>query len=221
MILGGARVAARLSVSLVVVVALGVLCGSLVVPAAAQDLGAAFKASYAAEAAGNYDEAWRVMNEALGRDRSSYPGVMRLAYLKGLMQKPAEAAQLYAQAATLQPRAIEPLLYLQYQYLVLQDWTKLIEACSSALQLDSNHYNSRTRLAYAYYSQQRYAEAAAEYTKVSQLYPLDLDVLVMRGWSHALSGRKVFAQQAFQKVLEVSPDNTSAQEGITFLSRLR
>lgn len=220
MLPGGAHVVARHSVPLVVVlvVALSIAFG---LSAAAQDLGAAFKASYAAEAAGNYDEAWRVMNEAIGRDRSSYAGVMRLAYLKTLMQKPAEAAQLYTFAAGLQPRAVEPLLYLQYQYLVLQDWTKLVEASSSALQIDPNNYNSRARLGYAYYNQQRYAEAAAEYTKVSQLYPLDLDIMVMRGWSHALSGRKALAQQAFQKVLEVSPDNASAQEGITFLSRMR
>lgn len=190
-------------------------------PVVAQDLASAFKASYAAEAAGNYDEAWRVMNDAMGRNRTSYPGLMRLAYIRGIQLKYDEAAQLYAAAAALEPRAVEPLGYLQYQYLLLQNWTKLEESARAALALDPGHYTSRTRLAWSLYSQQRYAESAAEYTKVSQLYPLDLDVLVMRGWAYALSGRRPQAEMVFDRVLEVSPENASATEGKAFLARLR
>lgn len=207
--------------SLAVVVTAVSLFTLVALPAVAQDLASAFKASYAAEAAGNYDEAWRVMNEALGRNRTSYPGVMRLAYIRGIQLKYDEAAQLYAAAAALEPRAVEPLVYLQYQYLLLQNWSKLEESARAALVLDPNHYASRTRLAWSLYSQQRYAESAAEYTKVSQLYPLDIDVLVMRGWAFALSGRRPQAEMVFDRVLEVAPENASAIEGKAFLARLR
>ncbi len=185
------------------------------------DMARAFETSYAAEAAGNIDEAYRIMNEALGSTRSDYAGVMRLAYLRGIAGKYEEAASLYGSAAVLEPGAIEPLQYQQYHFLLAQNWAKLSEAAQAALALDPYNYTSRTRLAYAAYMRAQYATAAEEYNRVQRLYPLDLDVMIMRGWSYALANRKSQALQIFRKALTFAPSNASAKEGLDYANRLR
>jgi tetratricopeptide (TPR) repeat protein len=190
-------------------------------PDISSDLARVFQASYTAEAQGKYDEAYKVVNDYVGQTRASYVAIMRLAYLKGLMGRSEEAAQLFGTAAELQPRAIEPIIYQQYHLLALKDWEKLTNAARGALRLDANHYVSRTRLAYALYNQARYLEAAEEYAKVANLYPLDLDVMLMRGWCYALAGKKAQAQMLFKGVLTLSPDNASAKEGVEYLAKLR
>jgi tetratricopeptide (TPR) repeat protein len=190
-------------------------------PDISSDLAGVFQRSYTAEAAGKYDEAYKVVNDYVGQTRAGYVAVMRLAYLKGLMGRNDEAAQLFGTAAELQPRAIEPVVYQQYHLLILKDWEKLANSARVALRLDSNHYVSRTRLAYALYNQGRFTEAAEEYAKVANLYPLDLDVMLMRGWCYALSSRKAQAQMLFKSVLALSPDNASAKEGLEYLAKLR
>lgn len=190
-------------------------------PDISSDLSRVFQSSYALEAQGKYDDAYKVVNEHVGQSRATYVTVMRLAYLKGLMGKSEDAAQLFATAAELQPRALEPLLYQQYHYLVAKNWDGLASSARNALRLDANNYTSRTRLAYALYFQGRYAESAEEYAKVANLYPLDLDVMVMRGWCNALLSRKAQAQTLFRGALVLSPEYASAKEGLDYVARMR
>lgn len=191
------------------------------VSAHATDMGTVFKASYEAEAAGKLDEAYRIVNDAAPISANNYPAVVRLAYLKSLMTQYKEAAQLYATAGRIEGKAIEPVLSEQYQYLILQDWDNLDKAAREGVKRDPNNYYSLTRLGYSLYSRARYADAAEQYTKVAALYPLDLDVTLMRGWAHALAGQKNQAGQVFRSVQVISPDNASAKDGLLFLEKLQ
>lgn len=185
--------------------------------AQAGDWGSVFRSSYEAEAAGKLADAYTIVNNASGGSMSNYPAVMRLAYLKGLMGQPRDAARLYRTAGEIEPAAVEPILYQQYQYILLGDSGNVVLSAREGLKRDPQNYVSRTRLAYALYQMKKYSEAAEEYSKVAALYPLDLDVAVMQGWSFAQLGLRARARGIFQKVLTVSPDNVSAKEGMAFL----
>jgi len=182
-----------------------------------EDLSKAFESSFAAESEGRIDEAYSIIERAMGK--GNYESLMRLAYLRALAGRYKESAELYAKAAELEGNAVEPLLYEQYQYFLLEDWVRLEEVCLKTLKIDANNYISRTRLAYSYYMRAQYSKAAEEYSKVQLLYPLDLDVMLMRGWSYALSNRDNLAFKIFRKVLMLSPSNTSAKEGLEFLKK--
>jgi tetratricopeptide (TPR) repeat protein len=184
-------------------------------------LAAAFKASYEAEAKGDYNEAYRVIYNVIGAQPSSYEGVMRLGYIKGMQNQPRDAVLLYGRAAELEAGAVEPYIYQQYQYILLGDWTGLESSAKAALTRDQQNYTSRSRLGYALYMQGKFSEAAEQYVRLGRLYPLDLDVLIMRGWSYAKSGQKALAQRAFRRALTISPENASAKEGLEFTDRLR
>lgn len=181
-------------------------------------LAAAFKASYTAESAGNLNEAYRQISNAAGVEKN-YAGVMRLAYLKGRLGLYEEAAGQYIAAARLAPGAIEPILCQQYQYLMLKDWARLESAAKAGLALDARNYWSQTRLAYASYMQQKYKDAVEQYGRVATLYPLDLDVALMLGWSNALAGNDSAALKCFRQMLLISPDNKSAREGVAYVEK--
>ena len=199
-----------------------VLVGLVILPAyslVAEDLEKAFADSYTAESEGRIDDAYNIIDSAIGAERTVYAGVMRLAYLKSLAGKYSLAAELYNSAAELEPNAVEPLLYLQYQYILLGDWQGLEQSSNKALKNDLNNYLSMTRLAYSYYQRGQYGRAREAYLKVQQLYPLELDAMVMVGWSNALSNHKSEAKRNFRKVLMLAPQNKSAKEGLAFATR--
>lgn len=193
----------------------------LIGPASAQSMGPAFAESYRSEGAGNWMEAYRIMARAMESNENSYPIMMRMAYLKGMMGDSAEAARLYGTAAQVAPDAIEPVISQQYQYLIMGDWTKLISASREGLRRDPKNYTSSTRLGYANYMLGRYQAAADEYAKVCRMYPLDIDVMLMKGWSLALAGDRPAAEKEFQMAMTLSPENQSAKDGMAYLRSLR
>ncbi|MEK8022226.1 MAG: tetratricopeptide repeat protein, partial [Candidatus Hydrogenedentota bacterium] len=181
----------------------------------------AFKASYASEAAGKYLDAFQAIVQVLQGNEDNYVVVMRLGYLKGMMGEYQEAARLYGSAAALKPDAVEPLVYQQYQFLLMTDWSALAASSREALKRDTQNYSSRSRLGYALYNMGRYSEAGENYSRVSALYPLDLEALTMRGWCYARLNRKGSASQLFREVLTISPDYQSAKDGLAYLDTLR
>lgn len=188
----------------------------------ADDVGKVFKDSFEAESKGKYQDAHKILETGYGQasDRAMfYTMRLRLGYLDGLMQKYDESATEYEAAARLYPNSVEPLVYVQYQYLMLKDWKKLLDAATRALKIDANHYLSHCRLAYASYCLADYATASKEYGRVLELYPGDLDVMNMLGWCCAQQKDKLRATQYFQFVLTVYPDNKPAQEGMDFLKK--
>lgn len=210
---------------LLTVAALFFLLAGAVAPVGAEDseavLGPVFRESYAAEARGKLAEAIAIINAGIPPESSNYYAAMRLGYLHGLLGKYGDAAALYARAASLRPAAVEPLLYQQYQYLMLQDWARLETACRDTLRRDATNYTSRTRLGYALYLQRKYPEALEQYQQVARQFPLDVEVLRMVGWSGALGGRKQAALQAFNAILCFSPDDQDARQGMKFLQDRR
>lgn len=199
------------------------LAGMVAPPVCAEDseavLGPIFRESYAAETAGRLDEAIAIISGRIEND--NYYATMRLGYLNGLLGRHPAAIQHYTRAAQLRPAAVEPLLYLQYQHLILQDWVNLEKTCRDTLLRDAGNYTARTRLGYALYLQRKYPEAAEQYTQVARQFPLDIEVLRMVGWANALAGRPRPAQQAFNSILCFSPDDQDARQGIKFVQERR
>ncbi|MEW5692708.1 MAG: tetratricopeptide repeat protein [Candidatus Hydrogenedentota bacterium] len=190
----------------------------------ANDLANALDESYKAETEKDYEKAYSIIEDIMEEvtdEFGLYTIQMRLGYLNNLLKKYKEAAENYNAAALLRPKAIEPMLYLQYQYLILQDWSKLIDVCIKALKLDPNNYTSKTRLAYSFYMTGNYEQSASEYLEVLSLYPLDIDVMNMIGWSYVFLGMKDEAKKIFKTVTTISPGNTSANEGLDYLKNLK
>lgn len=181
----------------------------------------AFKKSYAAEAAGKWSNAFQAMVELLPEHQGNYAVMVRMAYLKSASGEYQEAARLYGAASDLKPEAVEPIIYQQYQFILMKDWSSLATAARAGLARDTQNYTSRSRLAYALYNLGRYAEAGENYMRVTALYPLDLDALVMRGWCYAQLGRKPLAVQLFREVLTLSPENQSAKDGLAYVEAMK
>ncbi|MFH1074047.1 MAG: hypothetical protein V1752_03065 [Candidatus Firestonebacteria bacterium] len=186
----------------------------------AADVGEVFNSSYAAEAKGKSADALKIIETAYNAKLDGnlkYVMKMRMAYLETVLNKLDQAALLYGEASEIMPRAIEPLNYQSYEYYVLKDWKKVQEVCCKALNVDPKHYYSRSRLAYACLCLGDYAGSLREYSKVMELYPLDMGVKAMTGWVYAYMKDKTKATQIFREVLIVNPINESAKAGMEYL----
>jgi tetratricopeptide (TPR) repeat protein len=64
------------------------------------------------------------------------------------------------------------------------------------------------------YNNKRYATAYTFFEKVVNLYPMGYDALLMYAWTNYQLGKSREAKVLFGKVLLISPEDTSAKEGL-------
>ncbi|MEZ4220677.1 MAG: tetratricopeptide repeat protein [Polyangiaceae bacterium] len=173
-----------------------------------------YRASYREEAGGKAAKALDLMKQIHSSRGASYFTWARRGWLAYLAGRFAESEQAYAEAAKLKPDAIEPRLGLTLPLLAQKKWRPLEKACREVLKLDPQNAVARARLAHAYYSIGNYPDSATLYRKLVKDYPADLDNQTGLGWALARMGRGAEAKKVFAAVLEVSPDNVNARQGI-------
>jgi tetratricopeptide (TPR) repeat protein len=193
-----------------------VLCVGMLAPVAAlaADVPDLYRASYKAEARGDFADALAKLREIRQSAGASYFVSLRtgwLAYLAGDL--PTAEAQ-YRDAVAAKPRAIEPRIGLSLVLFVAQKWRPLETVCNQVLAEDAKHPLVRARLAAAHYNLGNYPDAATGYRKLVDDYPGELDFQTGLAWALLHLGKREEARKLFQAVLAVSPDNVNARDGV-------
>jgi Flp pilus assembly protein TadD len=86
------------------------------------------------------------------------------------------------------------------------------------LKSDPASYTANIRLAFALYSQARFAEAEPVYRSLSALYPSDVEVRDGLAWSLLEEGKTDEASAELGEVLAVAPQNALAKDGVKALA---
>lgn len=170
--------------------------------------------SYDGEAAGRLKEALAVLDQLPPVRKDSYLGWARRGWLQYRLGQHAESIESYRRAITLAPRAIEPRLGLLLPQLALHRWADAETMAKEVLRVDPASYLATLRLAFVYYNQHRYAESAALYQKLRDLYPSDTDVRSGLAWGLLKAGKPQEAAREFRELLTISPRLTTAYEGL-------
>jgi len=170
--------------------------------------------SFALEAQGDLSGALRSSREAAERSPERYFARIRVAFLELGLKNYAAAADDYARAAALAPRALEALLGRQQALLALGRYAEAETAGRQALARDGDNYLAASRLAWTLFSLKRYAEAGKVYARVVTLYPSDLEMTTGLAYSELRAGRKREASDAFRAVLAILPSHARAREGL-------
>jgi len=173
-----------------------------------------YRASYQLEAQGKYAEALAKMTQVTPSARSRYFVTVRLAWLSYLSGRYDQSATQYHAAAALEPKAVEPKIGLTLPLMAQRKWKELEKACAAVLKIDPRHGVARARLAHAHYMVGNYPDAAVVYRGLIEDYPAELDHQTGLGWAIARMGRVAEAKKIFEAVLEVSPDNPNAKQGM-------
>lgn len=193
-----------------------ILCAGLLAatPALAADGPDLYRASYAAEARGDYAGALAKLREIRKSAGASYFVSLRTGWLAYLARDLTTAEAQYREAVAAKPKAIEPKIGLTLVLFVAHKWRHLETACKQVLAEDGKHPTVRARLAAAHFNLGNYPDAAAGYRKLVEEYPGELDYHTGLGWALLRLGKREEAQNSFDYVLAVSPDNLNAREGI-------
>lgn len=177
-------------------------------------LSAALKASYEAEAKGDYPAAMKPVT-ALGASASSvYIAQLRLGWLNYCAKDWQQSIACYSKASQLAPFAIEPLLGLMLPQQAAGKNDDAMHTAQVVLRQDPNNYTAISRTAWLLYVKREFKQAAIMYRKLVNLYPTDTEMLLGLGFSLKFAGERKEAAQHFNTVLLLSPNNSRALEGL-------
>lgn len=134
----------------------------------------------------------------------------------------AEAKQLFEKAAKADPSNADVHYQLGRIAYESQDWDATVQHLEKATSLKQDNHLWFFLLGEAHLRKNEYAKAQAPLAKVTALKPEEKDAWVNLGLAYFNEGRDMkAAAQAFEKALEIDPDDINALEaaGLSYLSR--
>jgi tetratricopeptide (TPR) repeat protein len=96
----------------------------------------------------------------------------------------------------------------------LEKWDDVLAQYNAILKIDPQNTTTNYYAGMIYYNRKDYTKAATYFENVVNLYPFDYTSSLMLGWSYLMLGKNADAKILFEKVLLISPGDTSALDGI-------
>lgn len=186
-------------------------------PAPGDDVRNAFKESYKHEKSGKISKAIDVLYKVY--NKNSYEINLRLGYLSNLNKQYRESIYYYNTAIGLMPMSVEARMGLANPVAAVEDWTTLENNYNDILKIDPNNSQVNYNLGMMFYYRADYNGALKYIEKTANLYPFDYYSVLMLGWTNLKLGRAREAEILFNKVLLISPDDSSALEGLGILKK--
>lgn len=183
-------------------------------PRPVSEAGKVFQQSYDDEAVGKLEAALSGMDALPAPHKDGYVAQLRRGWLLYKLGKNAEAVAAYAKATELESGSIEARVGATLPLMAQRKWADVEAMCKDVLARDAGNYLAGLRQAFAVYSLGRYPEAEALYRKLLGFYPSDVDARAGLGWSLFKAGKKDDAAKVFADVLDISPRNALALDGI-------
>lgn len=175
----------------------------------------AFSSSYTQEAKGDYTAAAKdimtVYNE------NSYEINLRMGWLKYMCGMFTESISYYEKAIKLKPLSEEARLGIVLPASSLGNWDQVMLHYNKILEQSPNQTTVLYRMGLIYYNKGDYAKAGSYFEKLVNLYPFTYDGLIMYAWTCFKLGKLNEAKVLFNKVLLLSPDDSSAAEGLSLI----
>lgn len=172
----------------------------------------AFSQSYTNESKGDYTNAIKDIVAIYSAD--SYEQNVRLGWLSYEAGKFTESVAYYEKALALKPMSEEARMGIVYPASALGNWDQVIAHYLKILENNPGNTTVNYRIGNIYYERKDYAKAYTCFEKVVNLYPFGYDALLMYAWTNLKLGKNREANVLFNKVLMLSPNDSSALEGL-------
>jgi tetratricopeptide (TPR) repeat protein len=174
----------------------------------------AWKASYMAEGAGQFQAAVQALTALPTPQREGYLASFRRGWLLYRLNQHAESVAAYKLAAMAEPASIEARLGLLLPLMALTRWNDVAAIAEDVLKRDPENYLALQRLAFAKFSSEHFPEAEVVYRRLVEHYPSDVEMRAALGWVVYRMGKQSEATSLFKQVLEVSAEHVSATAGL-------
>jgi tetratricopeptide (TPR) repeat protein len=181
--------------------------------AASSDTAIRLQRSYDAEAGGDLPGALAALDGVIDSGNAGYVAQLRRAWLLYRLEKHADSVAAYQRAIALDADSIEARVGMLAPLGALRRWVDVERDARDVLAKDPASYTATIRLAYALYSQAKFADAATTYRVLLHAYPSDVEVRAGLGWALLKAGHADQAATTFDEVLTVAPKNALALDG--------
>jgi tetratricopeptide (TPR) repeat protein len=172
----------------------------------------AFANSYKSELTGNYNLSVSEIRTVYEED--NYSMNARLGWLLFLAKEYTESVNYYSKAIKLKPYAIEARFGMIKALNALESWDKVKEQYEGILKIDPMNTTSLYWLGVLLYNRKDYDNAAKNFEKIVNLYPMDYGSIIMLAWTKLYQGKKADAKVLFNQALLLSPNDSSAISGL-------
>jgi tetratricopeptide (TPR) repeat protein len=176
---------------------------------------AAFADSYKSELSGNYVQSVSEIRAVY--QAGNYSINARLGWLLFLAKQYTESVNYYDKAIKLKPYAIEVKFGMIKALNALESWDKVKEQYEAILKIDTQNTTSLYWLGVLLYNRKDYENAAKNFEKIVNLYPMDYGSVIMLAWTRLYQGKSADARVLFNQALLLSPNDSSALSGLNQL----
>jgi tetratricopeptide (TPR) repeat protein len=173
---------------------------------------AAFAESYKSELTGNYNLSISELRSVYQED--NYSVNARLGWLLFLAKQYTESVNFYDKAIKLKPLAIEARYGMIKALNAIESWDKVKEQYEAILRIDAMNTTSLYWLGVLLYNRKDYDNAARNFEKIVNLYPMDYGSIIILAWTRLYQGKKTDAKVLFNQALLLSPNDSSALSGL-------
>ena len=175
----------------------------------------AFTTSYQKENGSDFAKAIETLKEVY--DDKSYEINLRLGWLSYENKLYVESIAYYEKAIAIMPYSIEAKLGLVYPAAAVGNWDQVTRQYGKVLEIDPQNTTANYRMGMIEYNRKNFAASYKYMEKVVNLYPFGYDALIMFAWVNFQLGKTREARILFNKVLLLSPGDTSAMEGLSLI----
>ncbi len=174
---------------------------------------AAFAYSYTNETAGAYSKA--IDNLKFVYDEKSYEINLRLGWLCYLNEMYPQSIEYYKKAIAIKPLSVEARFGIAYPIYASKKTEDLKAQYLEILKIDPQNTIANYRLSCLFYKDKDYKKALKHGNIAEQLYYFDYSITVSNAWTNKMLEQYAKAQELFNKVLILSPQDKSALLGLS------
>ncbi len=169
--------------------------------------------SFTLEENKKYDEAIELLEAIYPKYKYDYELNLRLGWLNYTNKKYQKSIEYLKNANNIQKNSIESLNMILLPYTALKDIKNVKKYASLVIKKSPANYYALIRLAYAYYSVEKYKEALHQYKVLISFFPSDTSIKLGLGSTYLKLKDFVNAQKYYLEILKVSPYHETAYKG--------
>lgn len=157
-----------------------------------------------------YDAAIKLINAHISKYPKNYSGYLKLAYVHEVMRRRDLAIQDYGKILAMYPCQLDALDLRAQAYQADKHAGKAVNDLIKLVRNDTDHWNSRYRLAYAYMDAGNYTASKREYTGLLKVYPNSIEGLTGRGEAYLRAKEYKNSIADFSQAIKCDPDRSAS-----------
>ena len=166
-----------------------------------------------------YDDAIKLINKHIAKYPTNASGYLKRAYVYEVIRKRDLAVKDYDKILSMYPCEEDALDLRSQAYQSDKQAGRTVKDLIKLVRADTDHWNSRFRLAFAYMEAGNYKASKREYTGLLKVYPNSIEGLTGRGEAHLRAKEYKEAVADYSQAIKCDPDRSASmhyKRGLAF-----